>query len=153
LIKAAIEHRGATFIDVISPCVAFNNNPESTKSFDYVSADNEAVNRLDVIVGRDEIVADDSPGTVEMLVQHDGSILRLRKLAVDYDPRDRISALTYLQQRHAAGAVVTCLLFVEPDSADMHDFFDTTEASLNSPGEAELRPGPDALARYSAAHR
>jgi 2-oxoglutarate/2-oxoacid ferredoxin oxidoreductase subunit beta len=88
-----------------------------------------------------------------MLVQHDGSILRLRKLAVDYDPRDRISALTYLQQRHAAGAVVTCLLFVEPDSADMHDFFDTTEASLNSPGEAELRPGPDALARYSAAHR
>ena len=81
LIKAAIEHQGAAFIDVVSPCVAFNNHPESTKSFDYVRAHNEAVNRLDVIVGRDEIVADYAPGTVETVVQHDGSILRLRKLA------------------------------------------------------------------------
>ena len=81
LIKAAIEHKGAAFIDVISPCVAFNNNPESTKSFDYVRAHNEAVNRLDLIVGRDEITADYAPGTVETVVQHDGSILRLRKLA------------------------------------------------------------------------
>ena len=115
LIKAAIEHRGAAFIDVISPCVAFNNNPESTKSFDYVRAHNEAVNRLDVILERDEITADYAPGTVETVVQHDGSILRLRKLAVDYDPYDRISALTYLQQQHAAGEVVTGLLFVEPE--------------------------------------
>src|SRR5438105_10456618 len=58
LIKAAIQHKGAAFIDVISPCVAFNNNPESTKSFDYVRAHNEAVNRLDVMIGRDEITAD-----------------------------------------------------------------------------------------------
>src|SRR5213082_2383018 len=100
LIKAAIEHKGAAFIDVVSPCVAFNNNPESTKSFDYVRAHNEAVNRLDVMIGRDEITADYAPGTVETVVQHDGSVLRLRKLAVDYDPYDRISALTYLQQHH-----------------------------------------------------
>src|SRR5262244_4104113 len=148
LIKAAVEHEGAAFIDVISPCVAFNNNPESTKSFDYVRAHNETVNRLDVIIGRDEIVADYAPGTVETVVQHDGSILRLRKLAVDYDPRDRISALTYLQQRHEAGEIVTGLLFVEPDSADMHEFLDTVEASLNSLGEVELCPGPEALARF-----
>jgi 2-oxoglutarate ferredoxin oxidoreductase subunit beta len=153
LIKAAIEHKGAAFIDVISPCVAFNNNPESTKSFDYVRAHNEAVNRLDVIVDRDEIVADYAPGTVETVVQHDGSILRLRKLAVDYDPCDRISALTYLQQRHAAGEVVTGLLFVDPDSGDMHEFLDTVERPLNALGAAELCPGPDALARYNAAHR
>jgi 2-oxoglutarate/2-oxoacid ferredoxin oxidoreductase subunit beta len=153
LIKAAIEHNGAAFIDVISPCVAFNNNPESTKSFDYVRAHNEAVNMLDVIVGRDEITADYAPGTVETIVQHDGSVLRLRNLAVDYDPCDRISALTYLQQRHAAGEVVTGLLFVEPDSGDMHDFLDTVETPLNRLGEAELCPGPDALARFNAAHR
>ena len=66
-----------------------------------------------MILERDEIVADYAPGTVETVVQHDGSILRLRKLAVDYDPHDRISALTYLQQRHAVGEVVTGLLFVE----------------------------------------
>ena len=153
LIKAAIDHRGAAFIDVVSPCVAFNNNPESTKSFDYVRAHNEAVNRLDVILERDEIVADYAPGTVETVVQHDGSILRLRKLAVDYDPHDRISALTYLQQRHALGEVVTGLLFVEPESADLHDLLDTAEAPLNGLGEAELCPGPAALAQFNAAHR
>src|SRR5215467_13883481 len=153
LIKAAIEHNGAAFIDVISPCVAFNNNPESTKSFDYVRAHNEAVNYLDVIVGRDEIVADYAPGTVETVVQHDGSVLRLRKLAVDYDPRDRISALTYLQQQHAAGEIVTGLLFVDLDSGDMHEFLDTVETPLNGLGEAELCPGSEALARYNAAHR
>ncbi len=153
LIKGAIEHRGAAFIDVVSPCVAFNNNPESTKSFDYVRAHNEAVNRLDVIIGRDEITADYAPGTVETVVQHDGSILRLRKLALDYDPCDRISALTYLQQRHAVGEVVTGLLFVEPDPGDLHEFLDTVETPLNRLGEAELCPGPEILARFNAAHR
>src|SRR2546422_9017318 len=150
LIKAAIQHKGAAFIDVISPCVAFNNNPESTKSFDYVRAHNEAVNRLDVIIGRDEITADYAPGTVETVVQHDGSVLRLRKLALDYDPYDRISALTYLQQRHAAGEVVTGLLFLEADHGDLHAFLDTVDSPLNGLGEAELCPGPDILARYNA---
>jgi 2-oxoglutarate ferredoxin oxidoreductase subunit beta len=153
LIKAAIEHPGAAFIDVISPCVAFNNNPESTKSFDYVRAHNEAVNRLDVIPERDEITADYAPGTVEIVVQHDGSILRLRKLAVDYDPYDRVSALTYLQQRHALGEVVTGLLFVEPDPGDMHELLDTITTPLNKLGEAELCPGSEVLARFNAAHR
>jgi 2-oxoglutarate/2-oxoacid ferredoxin oxidoreductase subunit beta len=72
------------------------------------------------------------------------ALLRLRKLAVDYDPYDRISALTYLQQRHALGEVVTGLLFVEPDSGDMHEFLDTVETPLNRLGEAELCPGPPA---------
>jgi len=153
LIKAAIEHKGSAFIDVVSPCVAFNNNPESTKSFDYVRARNEAVNRLDVIPEREEITADYAPGTVEIVVQHDGSVLRLRKLAVDYDPYDRVSALTYLQQRHALGEVVTGLLFVEPDPGDMHEFLDTVETPLNRLGEAELCPGTEVLARFNAAHR
>ena len=153
LIKAAIEHKGAAFIDVISPCVAFNNNPESTKSYDYVRAHNEAINRLDLIPERDEILADYAPGTVETVRQHDGSILRLRKLALDYDPHDRISALTYLQQHHAAGEIVTGLLFVEPDAGDMHAFLDTVDTPLNQFGEAELCPGPEALARFNAAHR
>src|ERR1700745_2877233 len=153
LIKAAIEHKGAAFIDVISPCVAFNNNPESTKSFDYVRAHNAAVNYLDVIVGRDEIIADYAPGTVETVVQHDGSVLRLRKLALDYDPYDRISELTYLQQRHAARAGLTRLLFVDPDPGDLHEFVDTVETPRNRLGEAELCPGPEILARFNAAHR
>src|SRR5579871_5825536 len=153
LIKAAIEHRGAAFIDVISPCVAFNNNPESTKSFDYVRAHNEAVNRLDVILEREEITADYAPGTIETVVQHDGSLLRLHKLATDYDPHDRISALSYLQQRHAMGEIVTGLLFVEPESDDLHGLIGTVDEPLNALGEAELCPGPSALEQYNAAHR
>src|SRR5256886_2349425 len=153
LIKAAIEHNGAAFIDVISPCVAFNNHPGSTKSFDYVRAHNEAVNQLDFMVEREAIHADYAPGTVETVVQHDGSKLRLRKLAIDYDPYDRISALTYLQQQHVLGEVVTGLLFVEPDHGDLHGFLGTVEAPLNALGEAELCPGPSVLDRYNAQHR
>ena len=153
LIKAAIQHKGAAFIDVISPCVAFNNNPESTKSFDYVRAHNDAVNQLDFMVTREAITADYAPGTLETVVQHDGSMLRLRKLALDYDPRDRVSATTYLQQRHAAGEVVTGLLFVQEDHGDLHEFLDTVEAPLNTLGENELCPGQEALDRYNAANR
>jgi 2-oxoglutarate ferredoxin oxidoreductase subunit beta len=153
LIKAAIQHRGAAFIDVISPCVAFNNNPESTKSFDYVRAHNDAVNQLDFMEPRPAITADYAPGTLERVVQHDGSVLHLRKLALDYDPCDRISAMTYLQQRHAAGEIVTGLLFVEADHGDLHEFLDTVEAPLNALGENELCPGPEILDRYNAAHR
>ncbi|MGH7100488.1 MAG: thiamine pyrophosphate-dependent enzyme, partial [Stellaceae bacterium] len=153
LIKAAIEHKGAAFIDVISPCVAFNNHPGSTKSFDYVRAHNEMVNRLDVILGREEITADYAPGTVETVVQHDGSVLRLHKLAADYDPHDRVSALTHLQQRQALGEVVTGLLYVEPEANDLHDYLDTVATPLNQLGETELCPGPAALAQFNAAHR
>ena len=98
---------GAAFIDVISPCVAFNNHAGSTKSYEYVREHNEAVNRLDFIEGREEITADYAAGTVIDVTQHDGSVLRLRKLAEDYDPTDRIKAMNYLQERAAAGEVVT----------------------------------------------
>jgi 2-oxoglutarate/2-oxoacid ferredoxin oxidoreductase subunit beta len=153
LIKAGLQHKGAAFIDVISPCVAFNNHSGSTKSFDYVRAHNDAVNRLDILPQREEITADYAPGTVETVVQHDGSVLRLRKLEPDYDPCDRVSALTYLQQRHAAGEIVTGLLFVEPDHGDLHAFLDTVESPLNALAEDALCPGPDALAQFNAARR
>jgi len=153
LIKAAIQHKGAAFIDVVSPCVAFNNHPGSTKSFDYVRTHNEMVNQLDFMVEREEITADYEPGTVETVMQHDGSMLRLRKLAPDYDPRDRIASLTYLQQRHAAGEVITGLLFVEHDHGDLHDFLETVDEPLNELNEDALCPGVNLLEKYNAAHR
>src|SRR5215475_1930112 len=107
LIEAALKHQGAAFIDCISPCVALNNHEGSHTSFDYVREHNLAVNYLDVITGREEITVAYAAGTVEMVKQHDGSVLRLRKLASDYNVHDRIAAMTYLQQRHAAGEIVT----------------------------------------------
>ena len=95
LIKGAIEHKGAAFIDVISPCVAFNNHAGSTKSYEYVRQHNEAVNRLDFIESRSEITAEYAPGEVVEVPQHDGSVVRLRKLAADYDPTDRIKVMNH----------------------------------------------------------
>jgi 2-oxoglutarate ferredoxin oxidoreductase subunit beta len=153
LIKAAIEHKGAAFIDVVSPCVAFNNHPGSTKSYDYVREHNEAVNRLDFITGRDEITADYAPGTVITVTQHDGSVLRLRKLDLDYDPTDRVKAMHYIHQHHAKGEVVTGLLYVMPESSDMHAHLHTVETPLNRLTERELCPGNVALEKLNAALR
>ena len=120
IIKGAIAHKGAAFIDVISPCVAFNNHAGSTKSFDYVREHNDAVNRLDVITGREPITVDYAPGTVQMVEQHDGSRLALRKIDADYDPHDRVGAMAFLAKHAAKGQIVTGLLYVDPDSEDLH---------------------------------
>jgi 2-oxoglutarate ferredoxin oxidoreductase subunit beta len=153
LIEAAILHQGAAFIDVISPCVAFNNHAGSTKSFDYVREHNEAVNRLDVMMPREPITAEYAPGTVREVAQHDGSIIRLRKLAEDYDPTDRLRAMSYLAERQAAGELVTGLLYLEPEPQDLHAYLGTIDAPLNGLGDAELVPGSAALAKVNAALR
>jgi 2-oxoglutarate ferredoxin oxidoreductase subunit beta len=153
LIEAAIAHRGAAFIDVISPCVAFNNHPGSTKSYDYVREHNEAVNRMDVILPRAEITAAYGEGELLEVAQHDGSLLRLRKLDQDYDPRDRIVAMNLLQQRQAQGEVVTGLLYVDPDAGDLHGHLNTVAGPLNGLGVAELNPGAAVLEKINAALR
>jgi len=153
LIKGAIAHHGPAFIDVLSPCVAFNNPAGSTKSFDYVREHNEAVNRLDVILSRAPITAEYKPGEVREVTQHDGSVLRLRKLHEDYDPTDRIAAANHLQQSHAKGEISTGLLFVDPEATDLHDRLGTTQRALNSLGTAQLTPGSAALAKINAALR
>src|SRR6266540_2958192 len=150
LIKAAIEHQGAALIDVLSPCVAFNNHEGSTKSFDYVREHNEAVNRLDFITGRQPITIAYEPGSVEMVEQHDGSKLVLRKVAADYDPHDRVGAMNFLQQHAAKGQIVTGLLYVDRDPEDLHRHFNTVKAPLNSLSEQELCPGSAALDKINA---
>src|SRR2546423_8048882 len=145
LIKAAVAHRGAAFIDVISPCVAFNNHPGSTKSYDYVREHNDAVNSLDFWPTRTEITAEYAPGSVREVVQHDGSVLRLRKLHDDFDASDRIAAMNFLQQRHALGEVVTGLLYLNSDAGDMHASLNTVDTPLSELREKELIPGAAAL--------
>src|SRR6202045_4263097 len=153
LIKAAVSHRGAAFIDVVSPCVAFNNHPGSTKSYDFVREHNEAVNRLDFMPQRTEITAEYAPGSVSEVVQHDGSVLRLRKLHDDFDATDRIAAMNYLQQRHAAGEVVTGLLYLNSDADDMHASLNTVDTPLSELREKELIPGAAALEKFNASLR
>ncbi len=153
LIKAALTHKGAAFIDVLSPCVAFNNHKGSTKSFDWVREHNEAVNRLDVILGRAPVTAAYAPGSLVEVAQHDGSILMLRKVARDYDATDRVKAMAYLHERQAVGEIVTGLLYVDPESEDLHDALATVARPLNALSDAELIPGAAALDRINTALR
>jgi 2-oxoglutarate ferredoxin oxidoreductase subunit beta len=150
LIKAAVDHRGAAFIDVVSPCVAFNNHPGSTKSYDYVRAHNEAVNRLDFVSVRAPITAEVPAGGVEDVMLHDGGTIRLRKLHPEYDPHDKVEAMSYLEAHRMKGEVVTGLLYVQDDPVDLHETQQTVEAPLNSLGDDALVPGSAALAAFNA---
>jgi 2-oxoglutarate ferredoxin oxidoreductase subunit beta len=153
LIEAALTHEGAAFIDVISPCVTFNNHPGSTKSYDYVREHNDAVNRLDFVIKVEEITTDYAPGTVQEVIQHDGSVLRLRKLHAEYDAHDRTGAMNYLQAHHDQGEIVTGLLFVDPLPDDMHSHLNTIDKPLNLLDESEMCPGAAVLEQINATLR
>ncbi len=153
LIKGAMEHGGAAFIDVISPCVTFNNHGGSTKSYDYVRAHNEAVSRIDFITPGSEITADYPAGSVVEVEQHDGTSLRLRKLHADYDPTDRFAAMAYMQSRAALGEIVTGLLYIDPLATDLHMALNTIASPLNTLNAKQLNPGKTALDKINASLR
>jgi 2-oxoglutarate ferredoxin oxidoreductase subunit beta len=141
LIKAAITHQGAAFIDVLSPCIAFNNHAGSTKSFDYVREHNQSVNKLDYLLGRAPITVDYAPGTLQIVEQHDGSKLVLRKLKDEYNVSDRVAAMNFLARNAAQGQIVTGLLYVDSEPEDLHLHLETVEKPLNTLGDTDLCPG------------
>ncbi|HTP76562.1 MAG TPA: 2-oxoacid:ferredoxin oxidoreductase subunit beta [Rhizomicrobium sp.] len=153
ILKAAIAHQGSAVIDVISPCVQFNNHTGSTKSFDFVREHNEAVNSLDFMVSRAEITTDYEPGTVRLVKQHDGTYLKLSKLRSDYDPTDRAAAMAYIQHHHDRGEILTGLLYVEEQADDLHANLNTVPAPLNRLNEKVLCPGAAKLADINAEYR
>ena len=153
LIEAALLHEGAAFIDVLSPCVAFNNHPGSTKSYDFIREHNDALNKLDFMLNRSEITVSYAPGEVTDVVQHDGSVLRLRKLHEGHDPTDRASAMHHIMERKAEGEIVTGQIYVDPEPSALHDNLGTVTGPLNALGDAELCPGAEALAKVNASLR
>ncbi|HPP82269.1 MAG TPA: 2-oxoacid:ferredoxin oxidoreductase subunit beta [Rubrivivax sp.] len=153
LVKGAIGHGGAALLDVISPCVAFNNHPGSTRSYDYVREHNEAVSRVDFIDLAPEIKAAPGPGEVLELPQPDGSVMRLRKLHAEHDPTDRVAALTLVQKLYARGELATGLLYVDPAAGDLHRHLGTVRQPLNTLDVAELCPGAAALEKINAGLR
>jgi 2-oxoglutarate ferredoxin oxidoreductase subunit beta len=153
LLEGAIRHGGAAFIDVISPCVAFNNHAGSTRSYDSVREHNEAVNCIDFIDLAQPVTASPGPGEVIELPQHDGSVLRLRKLHADFDPTSRRSAMNHLQALQDEGEIPTGLLYVDPQAGDLHAALNTVALPLNALREDALCPGADALAKVNASLR
>jgi len=153
LIEGALTHDGTAFIDVISPCVTFNNHSGSTKSYEYVREHNDPVNLLHIFEEKKEITAEYEPGTVQEITQHDGSTIRLRKLHSDYDPRDRIKAMEFLQSNEANGEIVTGLLFIDPEGHNLHTHLNTVDVPLNTLREDKLCPGSALLEKINASLR
>jgi 2-oxoglutarate ferredoxin oxidoreductase subunit beta len=146
IIKAGLVHKGFAFIDVISPCVTFNDHEGSTKSYAYTREHQVEVVQADFIPPRDEITSDQGPGTVKSVMLHDGSWVKLHKVAEDYDATDRDRAYAYIRERQKAGEVVTGLLYISPDSKDMVEQNELVDTPLYNlpfeqlcPGDAELQ--------------
>ncbi len=145
LIKAAMNHPGFAFINVISPCVTFNNNMGSTKSYDYVREHVEATATIDFVPEMQEISVEYGKGKQKQVVMHDGSVIQLHKLSEDWDPLDRQSAMNAVLNSKAKNEILTGLLYVNPDAHDLHHMINTSDRALNSLTKAELCPGSEML--------
>src|SRR6478672_7734884 len=153
LLKAAMNHPGFAFINVISPCVTFNNNVGSTKSYDYVREHIEATATMDFVPMMREITATYEAGDVQDIVMHDGSEIHLRKLQKDWDPLDRSSAIMANDRSRKKGEVLTGLLYVEPETLDLHRIINSSDSPLNKLQQAELCPGSAALEKLNQSLR
>lgn len=153
LIKAALAHPGFAFIDVISPCVTFNNNRDSTKSYDFVRAHNAATSSLDYVPFENAITTQYAEGSKKSITMFDGSSVVLSKLEKDWDPNNRNSAVNKLQQTKLKGGILTGLIYMDTDTKNLHDILDTIETPLNQLKESDLYPGPSSLAQINDSFR
>jgi 2-oxoglutarate/2-oxoacid ferredoxin oxidoreductase subunit beta len=153
LLKAAIRHGGLALVDVISPCVAFNDHEGSTKSYGYTREHVRPLPFSDLVMPAAPISTAYAPGQVNTVTLHDGSTLDLRKVPEEYDPTDREAAQSYLRERALAGEVITGLLYVQPDGHDMHHSLRTVDRPLRELEFDQLCPGADALDRLQAEYR
>ena len=145
LIKAGMSHPGFAFINVISPCVTFNNNVGSTKSYDYVREHVEATATFDFVPIAREIKAEYEEGAIENIQMHDGSYIQLHKLSKDWNPLDRVSAMNAVQKARVENEILTGLLYLNTESRDLHELIETSEKPLNTLTKKDLCPGAEVL--------
>lgn len=153
LMKAAIHHPGFAFINVISPCVTFNNNVGSTKSYDYVREHVEATATVDFVPEMPEITTSYAEGSLKKVRMHDGSFIQLNKLAKDWDPLDKRSAVNAMMNAKEKGEILTGLLYMNPETQDLHHTLDTNSKALNALKEKDLCPGSEMLKEINAEFR
>ncbi len=145
LLKAAIAHRGTALLDVISPCVTFNDHEGSTKSYAYVKDHDDPVGEITFVPFFDDITIDYEPGTTYEVKMHDGSRVFLKKLDEGYDPHDRVSALKLLHESTRKGEFATGLIFLEPDRDSFTDLLNLVDTPLSMLPEEKARPSRAAL--------
>jgi 2-oxoglutarate ferredoxin oxidoreductase subunit beta len=153
MLKAAIAHRGTVMLDVISPCVTFNDHEGSTKSYKYVQEHEEAVNEVGFVPSFEEVSVDYDPGTTYDVTMHDGSHMRLRKLHEDYDPTDRIGAVTALMRAHHEGEVLTGVFYVDTTKPSFTDMLNLVKEPLATLPESRVRPSRQVLEQIMQKHQ
>jgi 2-oxoglutarate ferredoxin oxidoreductase subunit beta len=146
LLRAALSHRGTALLDVISPCVTFNDHEGSTKSYQYVKEHELILQELDFIPLQSEVEVNYEEGTSTEVELHDGSHLRLRKLGSEHDPLDRLAALSVIDEGRRHGEVVTGLLYINPEAADLCTAENLPLAPLRDLDEQQLRLTRDQFA-------
>ncbi|MFQ5536144.1 MAG: 2-oxoacid:ferredoxin oxidoreductase subunit beta [Gemmatimonadota bacterium] len=145
ILKAGLEHKGFAFVDVISPCVTFNDHEGSTKSYVYTRTHAQELVATDFIPIQAEITTDYDEGAECMVTLHDGSQVCFRKVAENYDPTDRGAVLEYLRDVRNRGEIPTGLLYLEETEEDMHAVENTVDTPLVDIPFDDLCPGADAL--------
>jgi 2-oxoglutarate ferredoxin oxidoreductase subunit beta len=153
ILKAGLAHKGLALVDVISPCVTFNDHEGSTKSYVYTRQHQMPVAVTDFVPPAEEITASLAEGEATHVRLHDGSVVRFRKVAADYDPRDRGSVMTFLEERQASGEVPVGLLYIDDKGVEMHEDARTVDTPLAQLPYEDLCPGSAALERLQAMYR
>jgi 2-oxoglutarate/2-oxoacid ferredoxin oxidoreductase subunit beta len=153
LIKAGISHKGFALIDVLSPCVTFNNTTTSTKSYSYVRDHMDTTSIADYVPEREEITAAVAPGENKVIEMHDGSMIQLHALAQGWDPTDRLSAINAIHNANRKGEVLTGLLYVDAAQKEIHELLNTVDTPLNVIDQELLFPGIEALEEINASYR
>ena len=145
ILKASLSHRGTALIDVISPCVTFNDHEGSTKSYAYAKDHDEPLGEVSFVPFFEDISVDYDPGTTKEVEMHDGSKLYLKKVAEDYDPTDRLNALRMIHETARRGEFATGILFIEPDKDDFLTLLNVVDEPLATLPLERVRPGREAL--------
>jgi len=145
LLKAALSHKGFSFLDIISPCVTFNNHNSSTKSYDYIREHNDVLSRPDFVPSGKEILTDYPKGSTVDVPLHDGSLLSLEKISENYDPADKIKAIQNIQESQRDGKVLTGLLYADPEAKDLKEILNVSDKPLNEMNLNDLCPGSEKL--------
>ncbi len=153
LLQAGLSHRGFALIDVISPCVTFNDHEGSTRSYAYTREHYEEAVHTDFVAPAEQIAVDYSPGALQGVTMHDGSRLLLRKIEENFDPTDRAAALQAIQRHAADREFLTGLLYVGGGHPEFHELNATPEKPLNELAYEQLNPGPQVLAKTLARFR
>jgi 2-oxoglutarate ferredoxin oxidoreductase subunit beta len=153
ILKASLSHRGTAMIDVISPCVTFNDHEGSTKSYSYAKEHDEAAGEVSFVPFFEDISVDYDPGTTTAVTMHDGSKLFLKKVAEDYNPTDRLAAIRLLHETASRGEFATGILYVEPDKDDFLTQMNIVDEPLAFLPLEKIRPGRDVLDEVMEEHR